>query len=82
MEMVEESNLLFICSSRFEPNNQGDNACSDLFGCSSAKDLNSLVKHPWKRLLPWVFNPSLYGGGDLPPRQFFATVQKRLALDC
>ena len=31
------------------------------------------------------FNPSLYGGGgggvNLPPRQFFATVQKRLALD-
>ena len=28
------------------------------------------------------FNPSLYGGGaNLPPRQFFPTVQKRLALD-
>ena len=29
------------------------------------------------------FNPNLYGGGaNLPPRQFFATAQKRLTLDC
>ena len=28
------------------------------------------------------FNPGLYGGGGkFAPRQFFATVQKRLALD-
>ena len=29
-------------------------------------------------------NPNLYGGGgaNLAPRQFFATAQKRLALDC
>ena len=30
-------------------------------------------------------NPNLYGGGgkaNLPPRQFFATAQKRLELDC
>ena len=45
--MVEESTLLFICSSRFEPNNQGDNVVSDLFGSSSVKDLSSFVKHPW-----------------------------------
>ena len=29
------------------------------------------------------FNPSLYGAGDkFAPIQLFATVQKRLALDC
>ena len=29
------------------------------------------------------FNPNLYGGGGkFPPRQFFATAQKRFALDC
>ena len=29
-------------------------------------------------------NPKLYwgGGANLPPRQFFATAQKRLELDC
>ena len=28
------------------------------------------------------FNPNLYGGANLPPRQFFTTAQERLTLDC
>ena len=44
-----------------------------------------LVYHRMQILLQTAItsvNPSLYGeGGTLPPRQFFATVQKRLALD-
>ena len=55
LEMGEESTLVFTCSSRFEPNNQGDNVVSDLFGWSSAKDLISLVKHPRNRFRWWVF---------------------------
>ena len=35
---------------------------------------------------PWPVNPNLYGGGGgeqiCPPRQFFATAQKRLVLNC
>ena len=37
----------------------------------------------WDFPMVTFFNPSLYGGGKFaPPRQFFATVQKRLMLDC
>ena len=42
------------------------------------------MKHTVVSLFVNVFNPILYGGGgaNLSPKQFFATVQKRLVLDC